>query len=140
MYMAHNYHALTFAAMMQRESGLALTTIREMTATVPKEWLAVKANAAIVDGFVAMPLEVLKRFGRWDDILKEPEPPDVFPVARAMRHYTRGVAYAAKGQVADARAEQKAFREAAAKVPPEARFGNNVTADLFAVGTDMLEG
>jgi tetratricopeptide (TPR) repeat protein len=87
-----------------------------------------------------MPLEVLKRFGRWDDILKEPEPPEVFPIARTLRHYTRGVAYAAKGQVADARAEQQAFKAAAAKVAPDARFGNNTSADLFAIATDMLEG
>src|SRR5207248_3745044 len=126
VYVAHNHHMLTFAAMMQGQSELALKTIREMAAGVPQECVAVKENAAIVDGFTAMPLEVLKRFGRWDDLLKEPEPPEVFPVARALRHYTRGVAYAAKGQVADARAEQKAFREAAAKVPADARFGNNV--------------
>ena len=61
MYMAHNHHMLTFAAMMQGESALALKTIREMIAAVPKEWAAVKENAAIVDGFAAMPLEVLKR-------------------------------------------------------------------------------
>lgn len=140
MYVAHNFHMLTFAAMMQGQSELAMKTIRAMGAGVPKEWLAVRENAAIVDGYLAMPLEVLKRFGRWDDILKEPEPPDAFPVARAMRHYTRGVAYAARGQVADARAEQKEFREAVAKVPADARFGNNLTADLFAVGADMLEG
>lgn len=140
MYMAHNHHMLTFAAMMQGRSELALKTIREMGAGVPKEWLAVKENAAVVDGYLAMPLEVLKRFGRWDDIFKAPEPPEVFPVARAMRHHTRGVAYAAKGKVAEARAEQKAFLEAAAKVPADARFGNNATADLFAVGADMLEG
>jgi tetratricopeptide (TPR) repeat protein len=140
MYMAHNFHMLTFAAMMQGQSELALKTIRQMGAGVPKEWLMVKENAAIVDGFLAMPLEVLKRFGKWDDILKEPEPPEVFPMARALRHYTRGVAYAAKGQFADARAEQQAFKPAAAKVAPDARFGNNTAADLFAIATDMLEG
>src|SRR5262249_32602213 len=59
MYMAHNHHMLTFAAMMQGESELALKTIRAMIAAAPKEWVAVKENAAIVDGFVAMPLEVL---------------------------------------------------------------------------------
>lgn len=140
MYMAHDFHMLTFAAMMQGQSELSMKTIRAMGAGVPKEWLEIKENAAIVYGYLAMPLEVLKRFGRWEDILKEPEPPEMFPVARAMRHYSRGVAYAAKGQVAEARMEQKAFRAAAAKVPADARFGNNVTADLFAVGTDMLEG
>ncbi len=140
LYMAHNLHMLTFAAMMQGQSKLALDTIRDMFTDVPKGWLEVKENAAIADGFVVMPLEVLKRFGRWDDILKEPEPPEMFPIARAMRHYTRGVAFAAKGQVREAREAQKAFREATKKVPEGAMFGNNTAADLFAVGDDMLEG
>jgi tetratricopeptide (TPR) repeat protein len=139
MYMSHNYHMLTFAAMMQGESGLALQTIREMIATVPKEWVAVKENAAIVDGFAAMPLEVLKRFGRWDDILKEPEPPEVFPIARAMRHFNRGVAFAAKGEAKSAREAQTSFR-AAAKAPGEARFGNNKAADVLLVADLALEG
>ena len=140
LYMAHNFHMLTFAAMMQGQSELALKYIRGMLSGVPVKWLAVKENAAIADGFVAMPLEVLKRFGRWDDILKEPEPPEIFPIARAMRHHTRGVALAAKGQVAEARDEQKAFRAAVEKVPANATFGNNKAADLLAVAGDVLEG
>jgi tetratricopeptide (TPR) repeat protein len=140
MYMSHNYHMLTFAAMMKGESGLALKTIREMTAAVPKEWAAVKENAAIVDGFTAMPLEVLKRFGRWDDILREPEPPEVFPIARALWQYNRGVALAAKGKAREAREAQKSFRAAAAKVPEDARFGNNKAPDLLAIADQLLEG
>jgi tetratricopeptide (TPR) repeat protein len=140
LYMAHNFHMLAFAAMMQGQSQVSLKSVREMIGGVPKEWVAVKENAAIVDGFMAMPLEVLKRFGRWDDILKEPEPPELFPIARAMRHYTRGVAFAAKGQVAEARAAQKELRAAAKRVPAEATFGNNTAADVLAVADDMLEG
>jgi tetratricopeptide (TPR) repeat protein len=139
MYMTHNYHMLTFAAMMQGESGLALKTIREMIAAVPKEWVAVKENAAMADGFTAMPLEVLKRFGRWDDILKEPQPPEVFPIARAMWQYNRGVAWAAKGEGKNAREAQTSFR-AAAKVPEDARFSNNKASDLLAVADQVLEG
>lgn len=140
LYMSHNFHMLTFAAMMQGESELALKTIREMIAAVPKEWAEVKENAAIVDGFMAMPLEVLKRFGRWDDILKEPEPPEFFPIALAMWHYNRGVALAAKGQVEDAREAQLGFRAAVAKVPEEAVFSNNKATDLLAIADQMLEG
>jgi tetratricopeptide (TPR) repeat protein len=140
MYMAHNYHMLTFAAMMQGESRLALTMIREMTATVPREFVAVKANAAIIDGFAGMPLEVLKRFGRWDDLLKEPEPPEIFPIARAMWQCNRGVAFAAKGKVKQAREAQTSFRAAAAKVSGDARFGNNKAPDLLALADQMLEG
>jgi tetratricopeptide (TPR) repeat protein len=140
MYMAHNHHMLTFAAMMQGESGLALKTIREMIAAVPKEWAAVKENAAIVDGFAAMPLEVLKRFGRWDDILKEPEPPEAFPIARALWQYNRGVALAAKGKAKEAREAQTSFRTAAAKVAEDARFGNNKAPDVLAIAGHMLGG
>jgi tetratricopeptide (TPR) repeat protein len=140
MYMAHNYHMLAFAAMMQGESKRAIDTINSMTADVPKACLEVKGNAAIADGFTAMPLETLKRFGRWDDILKAPEPPAVFPIARAMRHYDRGVAFAGKGMVKEARESQKTFRTAAKDVPAEAIFGNNKASDLLAIADDMLEG
>jgi tetratricopeptide (TPR) repeat protein len=140
MYMSHNYHMLTFAAMMQGQSDLALKTIRDMVAAVPKEWLAVKGNAAIVDGFAAMPLEVLKRFGRWDDLLKEAEPPEIFPIARAMWQCNRGVALAAKGKVAEAREAQASFRAAVAKVAADATFGNNKAADLLGIAEQMLEG
>jgi tetratricopeptide (TPR) repeat protein len=87
-----------------------------------------------------MPLEVLKRFGRWDDILKEPEPPEVFPIARALRHYNRGVAFAAKGEVAKARDAQKSFRAAVKLVPGDAKFSNNKAADLLAIADRMLLG
>jgi tetratricopeptide (TPR) repeat protein len=131
---------LTFAACMQGQSKLALETIRAMTAGVPPEFLAVKENAAIVDGYVVMPLEVMKRFGRWEEILKEPEPPEIFPIARAHRHSLRGVAFAALGRTAEAREAQLLFREAVKKVPEDATFSNNKAHDLFAVAEGVLEG
>jgi len=140
LYMAHNFHMLSFAAMMQGQSKLALTRIHEMTADIPKEWLAVKENAAIADGFAAMPLEVLKRFGRWEDILKAQEPPEMFPIARALWRYDRAVAFAGTGHVTEARQTQKEFRAATKKVPEAALFGNNKAADLLALADDMLEG
>ncbi len=140
LYMAHNFHMLTFAAMMEGRSELALKTIRAMIAAVPKEWAAVRENAAIADGFMSMPLEVLKRFGRWDDILQEPEPPEIFPIARAMRHYNRGVAFAAKGQVADAKEAQQNMHAAAKLIPEEATFGNNKASDILAIADQMLAG
>jgi tetratricopeptide (TPR) repeat protein len=139
-YMAHNYHMLTFAATMQGRSEVALKTIRAMLAAVPAEWIAVKENAAVADGFTIMPMEVLKRFGRWDDILNEPDMPEFFPIARTLRHYNRGIAFAAKGQVAEARKELDALHAAAKKVDKDATFSNNKAADLFAIADKMLEG
>jgi tetratricopeptide (TPR) repeat protein len=140
MYMAHNHVMLVFAAMNQGESQRALKVARDMLAGVPHDWVARPENAAVADGFVAAPLEVMKRFGMWEEILKEPEPPEIFPIARAMRHHIRAVAWAAQGETARARAEQELFRDAAKKPARDATFGNNKAADLFAVGDDMLEG
>ncbi len=140
MYMAHNFHMLTFGAMMTGRSKLALDTIRNTFSDVPPGWLDVKENAPLADCFAGLPLEVLKRFGRWDEILKEPEPRELFPFSRAMRHNTRGVAFAAKGQVAEARAAQEEFRTAVKKVPECAQVGNNTVADVLSIAEDVLEG
>ena len=97
LYMAHNHHMLTYGAMMTGQSALAVRTIRQMVSDIPLEFF--KANA-FADGFMAMPLEVLMRFGRWDEILAEPAFPEFVPISRALQHYARAVAYAAKDDLA----------------------------------------
>jgi tetratricopeptide (TPR) repeat protein len=138
MYMAHNRHMLAFAAMMQGQSEKALGAVRAMIAEMPPEWI--KENAGIADGFMAMPVEVMMRFGKWDELLAAPEPAESLPIARAMRLYARGVANAAQGNKAQARAEQTAFLEAKGKVPESAFFGNNKAADLLGVAEHLLAG
>lgn len=138
VYMAHDAHMLSFGAMMTGQSELAIGTLRRMVDDMPVGWTTDSAPAA--DGYVGMPFEALMRFGRWDEILAEPEPPARFPLARALRLYARGVAHAAQGQVEEARAEQEAFAAAHAAVPADAQFGNNRALDLLAVAEDVLEG
>jgi tetratricopeptide (TPR) repeat protein len=137
IYMAHNHHMLTFGAMMTGQSALALRTIRAMVGDIPLEFF--RANP-FMDGFMAMPLEVLMRFGRWDEILAEPAFPDFVPISRALQHYGRGVAFAAKDKLADSETELQAFLEARARVPKEAFFGNNTGADVLDVAERVLRG
>lgn len=138
VYMAHNHHMLAYAAMMVGRSADALRAIRTMVEEMPEEW--VRESAAFADGFVGAPFEVLMRFGRWEEILAEPEPPAHLPIARALRLYARGVARAARNEAAGARAEQTAFRAAAAALPDGAFFGNNAARDLLGVAEHFLEG
>jgi tetratricopeptide (TPR) repeat protein len=137
LYMAHNHHMLTYGAMMTGQSELALKTIREMVADIPLEF--VKENPW-ADGFLAMPLEVLMRFGRWDEVLAEPELPDFAPISRSIRHYARAVAHAAKADVASAEKDQAAFLEARARLPKEATFGNNSGSDILDVAEHLMKG
>jgi tetratricopeptide (TPR) repeat protein len=57
-----------------------------------------------------------------------------------MRHFARGAAYAAKGMLPEAKAEQAAFMAGKAAMAPEATFGNNTAADLLTVAEHMLAG
>ena len=138
VYMAHNHHMLAFAAMMRGQSKLSISTINELVQAMPADWA--KENPLIADGFQAMPLEVLVRFGRWEEVLAAPKPPEYLPISRALRHCARGIAYAAKGEVDKARDEQQLFLKAKAAVPEKAFVGNNTAADVLAVGERLLDG
>jgi tetratricopeptide (TPR) repeat protein len=87
-----------------------------------------------------MPFEVMLRFGKWDDVLAQPDFPEFAPISRAIRLYARGVARAAQGDVAGARAEQAAFAEARGRVAKEATFGNNSGSDILDVAEHVMKG
>ena len=52
----------------------------------------------------------------------------------------RGVSFAAKGQVAEAKAEQKEFKAAAKRIPATATFSKNLVLSLLGVAGKMLDG
>ena len=137
LYMSHNHHMLTYAAMMTGQSALALKTIREMVADIPLPFFKENPWA---DGLMASPLEVLMRFGKWDEILATPEFPEYVPISRSLQHYARAVSYVAMDDLANAQKEQAAFMAARAKVAKEATFGNNSGSDLLDVAEHLMKG
>jgi tetratricopeptide (TPR) repeat protein len=138
LYIAHNFEMLGYAAMMRGASKTAIDVIDAMSARVPASFA--REHAALIDGHMVMPLEVRMRFGRWDEVLDAPEPPEVFPLARTLRHYIRAVANAAQDRLEQAQAEQRLFREARAKVPESSTFGNNKSAALLDVAEHAMNG
>ncbi len=138
IYMAHNNHMLAFGAMMLGQGDLATKALDEMVAVMPEDF---KTQAGpFIDGFIAMPIEVRKRFGKWDEILAMPDLPGHFPLARSMRFAARCVAYSAKGMPGEARAEQAAFYEARSKVPADGLFGQNKARHIALVATQLMNG
>ena len=139
VYAAHNHHMLAYGALMTGQREIAMKHARALVAEMPADFM--KENAAFADGFIAVPLEVLVRFGRWDDILAEPDKyPENMPFVRAFHHAARAIAYAAKGDAANARKEQTLFREGSKLVPKEAPVGNNTAEVVLALADRMLEG
>jgi len=139
VYIAHNRHMLAFAAMMTGQRDLAIKHIRAMVAEMPADFL--KENALQAEGNVAMPLEVMVRFGLWDEILAEPENyTDKMWFTRAFHHAARAIAYAAKGDTVNARKAQSVFLQRAKLVPKEDFVSNNSCEALLAVAMPMVEG
>jgi tetratricopeptide (TPR) repeat protein len=138
IYNAHNRHMLAYAAMMTGQQELAIDHIKKMVTELPYDF--VKDFAPFADAYVAMPYEVLLRFGRWDDVLAAPDHPEHLPFTRAMRRAARGMAYAAKGEIVSAREEQQAYLAAIKLIPPEEMSGPVVVQTIVAVATPLLDG
>jgi len=71
-------------------------------------------GAIFLESYLSMVWHVMIRFGKWDEIIAEPLRTDtnVFPGTICAQHYARGVAFASKGLVPEAEAEQVKFKEA----------------------------
>lgn len=144
LYRSHNYHFKIYGAMFLGQSRIALDTAAQLEASVPEELLRVQSPpmADWLEGFLAMRVHVLIRFGRWADILDLPVPadPELYSVTTAMRHYARGVALSATGRIDEAEAERELFRAAAARVQETRMLFNNTCADILAIASAMLDG
>ncbi|MGW4870554.1 hypothetical protein [Streptomyces chartreusis] len=144
LYRSHNYHFKIYGAMFLGQSEVALETAAQLEASIPEDLLRVPSPpmADWLEGFLAMRVHVLIRFGRWDDILALPLPadPELHCTTTAMIHYARGVALSATHRVPEAEAERDLFRAAVARVPETRMLFNNTCHDILAIASAMLDG
>ena len=138
MYYPHNIHFLWAAASMEGRSADAIRAGREVTNGVSPEMVK---EMGIIEYFVPTALFALARFGKWDDILKEPAPPADQPYAMGIWHYARGLAFAATGHLDEAANEQQAVAAAAAAMPADRIIGDNTpAAALLHIASETLAG
>jgi tetratricopeptide (TPR) repeat protein len=138
VYMAHNAQFLTYSSMMEGRSQRALEAAKKMVSDVPPEFI--EQMGPFVDGFMPIVLHTLVRFGRWDEVLAAPEYPKNLPISNAMRHYARGVAFAAQNRVSDAKLERDELAQAIEKIDPHGTVGNSSAPAVLAVAARMLGG
>ncbi len=138
VYMAHNRHFLAFSGMMEGRKAVALQAAREMTAGVPEQFIV--SAGAMVDPVMGIVLDVQKRFGMWDEILSAAAPDARLPITTTLWRYNRGIALAAKGDLAGARNEQRLMREKAATLPEGAMMAINPAATVLRIADLVLEG
>jgi tetratricopeptide (TPR) repeat protein len=137
MYYSHNLHFIAMCASMngnyaesRKAADMLVTHVGPLVKDLPP-----------LEGFMTIPMAVEVRFQKWDQILKTPQPDPSMKVAGVFWHFSRGMALAATGKVAEAEAESKIVHQAAEQTPPDQVFAmpvNNKAKDVLTIAANVL--
>ena len=112
--------------------------------TTPEELLRIEnpAMADWMEGYIAVKAHVYIRFGRWQEIINHPLPEDseLYSMTTATWRYAKGIAHAVRGEIEQAKSEQKYFYEAVRRVPETRYLFNNSCQDVLKIAGQMLKG
>lgn len=137
-YYPHNLHFLWFAATAEGRSKLAIEAARKAASQVNDDTL--KA-VPLLAGFRVVPYYALTRFGKWDEMLREPEPPAISAYLTGMWHYARGTAFLGKGQISAAEQELGKLKETLTdKSLGQPLFSPNTGSMVLSIASEVLDG
>lgn len=105
-YAPHNLHFVMVSAQMAGDAPAALDAARRLAATVSED---AARRVPWSQPIKAAPYFTHAQFSDPDAVLALADPGDGLPYVKAIWHYARGTAYAAKGNVGAARAERDAI-------------------------------
>jgi tetratricopeptide (TPR) repeat protein len=137
LYVPHNVHFVWSAAANTGRYAAAIAAARRLERLAPVEMLR---QAPPAEFWGPTSYYTLARFGRWDEMLKEPAPPADLRFTTGMWHYARGLAHAAKGDLANAEAARESVDAIAKATPAEAIVSFNSAAALLRLAGHALAG
>jgi tetratricopeptide (TPR) repeat protein len=137
-YYPHNIHFLWFASTAEGRSQVSIDSARKVAAQVTDEALD---KLPLLAGFRVVPWYALTRFGKWDEMLAEPAPPERFLYLNGSWHYARGLALLGKAQLDDAEKELTALQQIAADPALNyTLFSPNTAAAILSIAPEALAG
>lgn len=134
MYYSHNLHFVSYARMMQGRYDEALDYSKQLRQNVQGSI----DGMPMLTPYGAFEWLVLTRFGKWNEMLAEPEPKETAPALHAYYRYARGLAMAGLGRVSDLAAESERMTAICARIPEDEKFMINPARQVFAVGSAEL--
>jgi tetratricopeptide (TPR) repeat protein len=139
-YYPHNIHFLWDSASMEGRSQVAVAAARKAASSVPEgTWRTIP----LVHQFLVAPLFAYTRFGKWDEILKEPRPPEDSLFWTGVWHYARGLAFAATGKLAEASGELDGLRRISSETSLDGlqvTFSANGAKAILEIAVEALAG
>ncbi|HSS19696.1 MAG TPA: hypothetical protein VLL54_06455 [Pyrinomonadaceae bacterium] len=134
MYYAHNLDFLAVANSMNGRYADAIGAANKLVGFAQP----MAAQMAMLEPVLGKSLLMWERFGKWDEISKAPQPDASAPSTLAFWHFARGVMFARRGEIANAKAEQTAFLAAQKTVPASAMSSLNPTSKVLAIAEKVL--
>jgi hypothetical protein len=135
-YYSHNLHFLAIAASMQGRFAEALAASDQLSQNV-KPYLT---DVPFLESFIPTSTLVLVKFRKWDEALNSPAPEKQLVLTSSLWHWARAMAYAGKGQVPQALAEQALFNETRKSIKQGSQWSLNSTDQILDVAGHMLNG
>jgi tetratricopeptide (TPR) repeat protein len=105
-YYPHNIHFMIVSAQMAGDGPVVIAAAEKLRGLIPEE---IARGIAMTHPIKAAPYFAHAQFSAPDTILAFPDPGSAIPYVQAMWHYARGIAFAAKSDVAAAEAEANAI-------------------------------
>ncbi len=136
-YRAHNHHFLAWTAMFRGSYADAMAAARDMVGKLPEGSVDEYPG---MEAFRFVPMHVLMRFGRWEQMLAEPQPDEDMAIATSLWHHARAVALANTGRLAEAREEAAKFETVAATIPDTVVVRKAHIDTLMEVARHMMTG
>jgi len=137
-YYPHNLHFLWTSESFEGRSAASLATSKKLAETVTAD---VARQAPPAQEIFAIRYFAPVRFGKWEQVLAEPAPPDDLPYALGMYHWARGMALANTAKLDLAEHERAALAELAkGDAVAKLEFLEGSAAQLLDVASHMLAG
>lgn len=140
-YVPHNHHFLVATASLEGRSERAIRAARDLAALVDTTLMR-EPGYGTLQHYRYTRLYALVRFGRWEEILSEPEPPEDLLYPRGLWHFARGMAYARTGRPERAGEELAALRPLSEdeRLEEVTIWELNTTRSLLSIGREVLAG
>jgi tetratricopeptide (TPR) repeat protein len=136
-YYTHNLHFLWASLMMEGRHVEAVKAARELTGTITE---AEARKNKWKEFYLPAPLFALIRFGRWDEMLREPVPPKGLRFQEGMWRLGRGLALAATGRIPGAEGEHFVLAASAKQFRRDRSPEEKTERTLLKIAERMLAG
>ena len=136
-YYSHNLHFLWAALMMEGRSAEATRVARELTNTITEDEARADKWKEL---YLPTPLYSLIRFGRWDELLREPPPHKGFRLMDGMWRLGRGLALVSTGRLPGAEGEHHALANLTKQIKRDRSQEEKIARTLLKIAERMLAG